>query len=152
MSKLKEKKCYDFCYCIDVLEHITENSKVILNLYHALKIGGYLYIHIPNKTQHRIFPRLFFKETEEWAKGEHIGKLYNLVELKKLVISTSFEIIKAQNTFGFFGKLAWEIDMIIHKKIILKILLVPFLRILAHLELFFEDEKGNGMIILARKL
>lgn len=148
---LKEYSFYDLCYSIDVLEHISKNYKVMFNLYRALKAGGYLFLHIPNKLQRRILSKKFFIEHESWGKKEHIGEMYSVRELRKILIAVGFEIIASRETFGFFGRLAWEIDIIVHKKIILKILVMPFLKILSYLDLFFELEEGNGMIIIAKK-
>lgn len=152
LLQLKESNYYDFCYCIDVLEHISENYNALFNLYRALKPGGYLFLHIPNKLQRRILPKKYFIEQETWGKKEHIGEGYSFRGLKKVLVSFGFKIISSQETFGFFGKLAWEIDIIIHKKTVVKFFLMPILKIIAYLELFNSNiEKGNGILILAIK-
>lgn len=75
LLKLEDEYTYDFIYCIDVLEHIPNNVKVMDNFYEALKDGGYLYLHMPcDIGKGRIFPDKFFAEFNEWASEEHIGE------------------------------------------------------------------------------
>lgn len=150
---LKESNYYDFCYSIDVLEHISGNYNVLLNFYRALKPGGYLLLHIPNKFQRRIFSKKYFMEQKRWGESEHIGELYSITDLKKILTSIGFKTVTSQETFGFFGKLAWEIDIIIHKKTILKLFLMPILKLIAFVELFNKNiQNGNGILILATKI
>lgn len=58
--------------------------------------------------------------------------------------------------FGYWGNLAWEIGMICSssnvKKMILKPLLRPFVIVLSYLELHGHNRKGNGLLLLARKI
>lgn len=98
---------YDLIYSIDVLEHIPGNQKVVHNFYRALKMGGYLYLHTPNRIQgRRFFPIKLFKKFDAWVKDEHIGDSYTLDELKQTVSGCGFEIINAQYTFGKIGQFA----------------------------------------------
>jgi len=149
---LEENNYFDFCYSIDVLEHILGNYSVLLNFYRALKPGGYLFLHVPNKLQIRILSKKYFIEHKEWGKKEHIGELYSFRELKRVLISVGFKIVSSHETFGFWGRLAWEIDIIFHKNTLLAIFLMPVLKIIACLELLGSNiEKGNGILVLAVK-
>lgn len=151
LSKLKENKYYDFCYCIDVLEHILGNRKVLDNIYKTLKNGSYFYLHIPNNIQRRIFPKRYFFKSEKLAKEEHTGEIYSKVDLKKMLESAGFKIIVLKETFRFFGRITWEIDRITDNLIILKIILMPIMKVFAHLELYFGEKDGNGLLVLAQK-
>ena len=150
LLKLEKENYYNFCLCIDVLEHIPENYKVLENIYRALKYGGYFYLHIPGKDKKRIFPKRFFKAFNNWEKEEHIGVMYTLKELKDIMSSIGFEIIKTRRTFGFFGSFAWEIDRITDRFRIVKIVLMPLLKIFGHLDVIFS-KKGANILILAIK-
>ena len=150
LLNLEEENSYDFCLCIDVLEHISENRRALEKIYRALRVDGYFYLHTPSKNQSRIFPARFFKEFDEWEKEEHIGEMYNLKELLEEIMAIGFKIIEARETFGFFGKLAWEIDRITDKYIVLKIILMPLLKLFAYLDIKFA-KKGGGILILAMK-
>jgi 2-polyprenyl-3-methyl-5-hydroxy-6-metoxy-1,4-benzoquinol methylase len=60
-GKLDEHNCYDFIWCIDVLEDILDNRRVVESFYRALKPGGYLYLHIPyDSSGKRIYREQYF--------------------------------------------------------------------------------------------
>lgn len=101
LLKLEDENYYYFWLSIDVLEHIPENNKVLENIYKALKVGGYFYLHTPTKDERRIFPEGFFREFDDWTKEEHIGEMYKLEGLKDVMSSIGFEIIEARETFCF---------------------------------------------------
>ncbi len=150
LLKLKQENYYNLIYSIDVLEHIKENKKVLENIYRALEPGGYFYLHMPAKKQVRILPEKFFKNFENWAKEEHIGEMYKLEELNEIVSYIGFEIVESRETFSRFGSFAWEIDRITDKHIILKILLMPLLKLFGYLDIWFLG-KGNGILIISTK-
>lgn len=150
LLKLGDQNCYDFCLNIDVLEHISQSYKVLQNIYRALKVGGYFYPHTPRKNESRILPKRFFKEFDHWAKEEHVGQMYELEELKNIMISIGFEIVETRETFGFFGSFAWEIDRITDKYLFFKVILMPLLKLFAHFDVKFS-RRGNGILILAMK-
>ncbi|KAF5434013.1 2-polyprenyl-3-methyl-5-hydroxy-6-metoxy-1,4-benzoquinol methylase [Candidatus Methanophagaceae archaeon] len=152
LLELKDKDTYDFVYCIDVLEHIPNNTQVIERFYQALKNGGYLYLHMPYDIgKKRIFPDKFFAEFNTWAEEEHIGGQYTLDEMKSILHKIGFEIIAAENTFGFMGELAWELDRVTDKRIALKIFLMPLLKLLGQVSVNIKHTSGN-ILVLARKL
>lgn len=71
--------------------------------------------------------------------------------MKNIFRSTGFTIIEAHNTFGFCGKLAWELDRITDGRSILKTLLMPLLKVFAHFDLKFPKHTGNGILVLGMK-
>ncbi len=152
LLKLEDKAVYDFIYCIDVLEHIPNNLKVIQNFYQALKNGGYLYIHIPYDVGKRyIFPDKFFEEFNKWSKHKHIGKQYTLSEMTFNLQKIGFKIINAEYTFGFLGELAWELDRVTDKHSLLKVFLMPLLKVLGQSSVKVKHKSGN-VLVLAQKL
>jgi len=138
------------CLSIDVLEHIPGNIRVLKNIYKALKPNGYFYLHMPSRVQKRIFPEKLFIEFEDWTREEHIGEMYKLEELVGIITSIGFEVIEARRTFDFLGKFAWEVDRITDRSPFLKIISMPLLKFLSHLDVRFSRE-GNGILILCRK-
>lgn len=151
LLELEKENHYDFCYNIDVLEHIPNNQKVLENIYKSLKTGGYFFLHMPSKnTDERIFPKRFFRDFDKWLEEEHIGEMYDLKELEKIMDSIGFKMIKTCETFGFLGSFAWEIDRVTDKCKLLKVVLAPLLKFIAHLDVKFS-KKGKGILILARK-
>lgn len=152
LLQLSEKDHYDLCLCIDVLEHIPKNRKVMENIYQALKPGGYFYLHMPRpeKYDRRRFPKRFYKKFDKFAAKEHIGERYSLEEIRNILKSTGFTIIKAHCTFNFWGRFAWELDTIIDKKII-KILLMPLLKIFVYADLWLPKSNKGAVLIIAMK-
>ena len=152
LLQLSEKNYYDLCLCIDVLEHIPGNRKVMKNIYRALKPGGYFYLHMPRpeKYDRRMFPKKFYKGFDSWVKEEHSGERYSLLEIQNILKYIGFTIIKAHCTFNFWGRLAWEIDTVISKKE-LKILLMPILKIFVYADLWFPKSDKAAVLVIARK-
>ena len=139
---------YDFIYCIDVLEHIPDNLKVLKNFYRALKKNGYLYAHIPyDVNKKRIFPERFFVKFNEWKNKEHIGKQYSLYELMSILEKMGFEIVEAKHTFGSLGQLAWELDRMTDDKIILKIMSMPLLKFFAQIAVRCNHKSGSTLVM-----
>ena len=79
LIQLSEERRYDFCLCIEVLEHIPGNRRALENIFRSLKPGGYFYLHMPDdKHDRRILPEKLFRQFDEWAQDEHIGEQYTL--------------------------------------------------------------------------
>jgi len=151
LLKLEDKYTYDFIYCIDVLEHIPNNVKVMQNFYEALKYGGYLYLHMPcDIGKECIFPDQFLAEFNRLASKEHIGEQYPLNEIKSILQKIGFKIIEVEYTFGFPGELAWELDRITDRKIALKVLLMPLTKLLGQIAVMSKLKRGN-VLVLAKK-
>ncbi len=106
---------------------------------------------MPGKFHKRVFSKRFFREFDSRIKEEHVGEMYTLEELVNIMSSIGFKIFKACGTFNFFGKIAWEVDRITDKWTVLKIFLMPLLKLFAHLDLYLPKRKGNGILILGIK-
>lgn len=147
-KKVNGKPNYDLIVNIDVLEHIDNYKQVIKNFHKLLRTAGFLYIHTPQPHQKRIF-----KSLKKWAHEDHIHEGYTpddlVLELKK----NGFKIISKKETFGFFGKLAWELNHISLKKgFVVSGILYPFLFAISLLDLAYENSEGLGTSILAQKV
>lgn len=147
ITKTNDKEKYDLIVCIDVLEHIHDYELVLRNFSKLLKSDGYLYIHVPQPNQKRLFSSLKNWHHEDHA---HEGIAKNVLEsaLKKL----GFKIIESKETFGFFGKLAWELNHImLSKSFVLAGIIFPFIYILALLDLLWKNKNGLGIAVLVKK-
>lgn len=151
LLQLAASEKFDFIYCIDVLEHIRDNPKVMLNFYQALNCGGYLFLHMPDdREKRRIFPERFFQEFDRWADHEHIGEQYTLPELSHRLSQAGFSILLARNTFGLAGQLAWELDRMTNRRWRTKVILMPFLKLLARISVHTRPRRGS-VLVLAQK-
>ena len=138
---------YDLIINIDVLEHIRDYKKVLKNFYSTLLPKGYLYIHTPQPKQKRLF-----KNLEKWHHEDHVREGFEPKELRQELEKLGFKIILVRETFGFFGKLSWELNHIfLSKNFILSGLTYPILIAISQLDLFFPNRNGLGTAILAQK-
>lgn len=147
ITKVQEKSAFDFIVTIDVLEHLEDYTTALKNFHRLLRKDGLLYIHVPQPHQKRILYSL-----REWHHEDHvregIGRKMLEFKLKKL----GFNILVSRETFGFFGKLAWELNHItLTKNFILAGLLFPALYILALIDERLENTHGLCMAVLAQK-
>lgn len=146
-KKTTKKDLYDLIVSIDVLEHIENYKDVLKNFSTMLTSHGYLYIHTPQPEQKRIFKRM-----KKWSHEGHVHEGYTPQELEETLKKLGFKILERQQTFGFFGKLAWELNHMSFKKgFIVSGLLYPLLYPLAGLDLTFANSNGLGTAILAQK-
>jgi 2-polyprenyl-3-methyl-5-hydroxy-6-metoxy-1,4-benzoquinol methylase len=146
-KKIKKKMNYDLIINTDVLEHINDYKGVLKNFYAQLSKNGYLYIHTPQINQKRIIG--FF---EKWQHEDHVREGFEPKILKSDLEKLGFKIVVVQETFGYFGKLAWELNhLTLMKSFVLAGLFFPFFYCLAKFDLLFDNKEGLGIAILARK-
>lgn len=147
LTKIQKKAAYDLIVTIDVLEHIKNYGLVLKNFYQLLRTNGYLYIHVPQPDQKRIFSSF-----KKWRHDDHVREGITKNELKQSLHELGFRIIVERETFGFFGKFAWELNhLTLSKSFILAGITFPFLFVLANLDRSFKNKDGLGVAILARK-
>lgn len=146
-KKTTKKNLYDLIVSIDVLEHIENYKDVLKNFSSLLTPGGYLYIHTPQPEQKRIFKRM-----KKWSHEGHVHEGYTPQELAETLSKLGFKVLEKQETFGFFGKLAWELNHMSFKKgFVVSGLIYPLLYPLAGLDLARNNSNGLGTAILAQK-
>jgi 2-polyprenyl-3-methyl-5-hydroxy-6-metoxy-1,4-benzoquinol methylase len=149
---------FDFTICIDVLEHIPDDRKVIANLYNSLKPGGYFLMHSPS---------IYSEEDagdEESFVDEHARTGYSKEEITEKMETAGFTAIDVAYTYGRKGHLAWvyliKYPMMWLTK--MKLWALPFLMLyyipilpvslfLMQLDMSDDNEWGTGVYALARK-
>lgn len=148
---------FDFIVCIDVLEHIEEDVKVMQNLQMSLKDGGYFLMHSPSH---------YSKEDadeEDSFVGEHARPGYSKEEITLKLKSVGFGSVIPHYTYGFWGHLAWILSvkwpMIWFNKLklfaVIPLLfyypiLMPFCLIMNAADLFTKNKKGTGIYAFAK--
>ena len=141
------KQKYDLIVNVDVLEHIKDYRKVLKIFYKQLSSKGFLYIHTPQPNQERIFSQL-----KKWHHEDHVREGFMVKELIKELVDFKFKVIVVKQTFGFFGKLAWEINhILLEKSFVLAGLFYPLLIVLSVIDTMVDNKKGLGIAILAQK-
>lgn len=159
LLEFSTKTNFDFIICIDVLEHIDEDVKVMQNLQSCLKEGGYFLMHSPSHYSEED------ADEDDSFVGEHARPGYSKEEITKKLKSAGFDFVKPHYTYGFWGHKAWILSvkwpMIWFNKIkllaVIPLLIyypivLPFCLLMNLTDLFAKNEKGNGVYALARKV
>lgn len=147
ITKISNSAVYDLAVCIDVLEHIHDYELALNNFSKLLKSGGYLYIHVPQPNQKRIFNSL-----KDWHHEDHAHEGIAKKELENKLAELEFKIIVSMETFGFFGKLSWELNHImLSKSFIIGGIIFPLLYVIARIDLWQRNKNGLGVAILLQK-
>ncbi|MBU2614562.1 MAG: class I SAM-dependent methyltransferase [Elusimicrobia bacterium] len=141
--RLKEKNI-DSIVCVNVLEHIEDDTKALENMYKILQPGGKLLVFVP------ALPLLYgsldknLDHFRRYSKKELVDKL----EKQKFTI----EKVKYNNFVGVFG---WFINSrILGRKefpILQPIIFDKFIPIITKIEKLFKIPFGMNLLIIANK-
>ncbi len=149
---------FDFAICVDVLEHIEEDEKVIQNINRSLQSGGYFLMHSPS---------IYSEEDadgDESFVDEHARPGYSKSDIRDKLEKSGFTVLDVAYTYGTKGHLAWELiikyPMLWLNKIklwalpVMAIYYIPVLPLsltLMALDIRDENERGAGIYALAQK-
>lgn len=151
---------FDLILCIDVLEHIPQDKRLIELFYAALKSQGRLLIVVPASPQRRICKFLTHTRYGMTPKRfGHVREGYTMEQIKSLLATEGFRIEKGIYSFGTLGSLAYEIFYIAQLRPIFFIIFSPLYFLLVHPILLFlmyldrlkRHRIGNGIIVIAKK-
>ncbi len=147
ITKTTKKTTYNLIVSIDVLEHVENYIIVLRNFHQLLRKNGILYIHVPQPNQKRIFGPL-----RHWHHKDHVREGISKETLEKALTKIGYDVIVSRETFGLFGKLAWELNhWMLTKNFILAGMAFPFLYVIASLDLCWKNKNGLGVAILTKK-
>ncbi len=147
ITKTSNKTAYDLAVCIDVLEHIHDYELALRNFSKLLKSKGCLYIHVPQPNQKRIFSSL-----KNWHHEDHAHEGISKNELENRLKKLGFKIIVSMETFGFFGKLSWELNHImLSKSFVVAGIIYPLLYVIAKIDLWINNKNDLGIAVLVKK-
>ncbi|RPI31273.1 MAG: class I SAM-dependent methyltransferase, partial [Chloroflexota bacterium] len=92
-----EAEKYDLILCTQVLEHVPDPRTVLKEFYRVLKEGGALWVSAPLfYTEHQV-PYDFYRYTQ--------------YGFKHLLEEAGFQIERVERLEGYYGTLAYEMDM-----------------------------------------
>lgn len=156
ITELNSENRYDLILCIDVLEHIANQEKVLLNFGRALKRNGKVFIHIPLERYRP--PPLFkhLKDFRKWAEEEHVNDMLRKNDFHHLVAQSGLDILNSRPTFRYFsGEMAVSLfELFMAKRLIHRLIqgiLLPVCRICCYIDLLHEGSKGFAVAVLAQK-
>lgn len=158
LLQLNKHEVYNFAICVDVLEHIVEDKRVIKNIANALQPGGYFLMHSPS-----IYSEEDAGEEDSFV-GEHARTGYSKSDIRAKIEAAGLTPVEIEYTYGPKGHLAWRMliqyPMLWMNKISLwalplmaiwYIVALPVGLILMKLDMNEPIEKGTGIYALAKK-
>lgn len=158
LLEFSSDKKFDMAVCIDVLEHIEEDVKVMRNISATLKPGGYFLMHSPSHYSEED------GDEDDTFVGEHARPGYSKQEITEKLEAAGLKPENVQYTYGFWGHKAWVLSvkwpMIWFNKIGLAAsiplviyypVVMPFCLLMNFADLYTRNEKGNGVYALAKK-
>lgn len=138
------KKTFETIVCINVLEHIKDDSKALKNIYNLLSEGGFLVLLVP---AHQFLYNLIDRSIGHYRR-------YQKEDIKRLIKTVGFELIKIRE-LNFLGSLGWFIagklfrdGEVSENKIKLFNIISP---IFLSVENIFEPPIGTSILVIARK-
>lgn len=158
LLQFKSDQSFDMAICIDVLEHIQEDVRVMKNISTHLKQGGYFLMHSPSHYSEED------GDEEDSFVGEHARPGYSKEEISEKLKKAGLEPETVHYTYGFWGHKAWVLSvkwpMIWFNKLglfaalpllIYYPVVMPFCLLMNLADLYTKNEKGNGVYALAKK-
>ena len=112
-----------------------------------LKPNGFLYLHTPQPIQIRILKRFC-----SWHHQDHVREGFTPAGLVDALTELGFTTVDVRQTFGGFGRLAWELNhLTLAWSTWLGAAAFPLLYLLARIDLFLRNRTGLGVSLLAEK-
>lgn len=143
---------FDLIVCIDILEHIENDSLALKKLYKSLSENGVLILHVP--ALYRRFP--LFKKHLNFDVPSHVRHGYEIDEIDSKIRKTGFQINQIGYTYGFFETLSNNISYMItgakKNNKLLYAFAFPILNLLSLIGRNARPKKlGAGIYIVAKK-
>lgn len=139
---------FDKIVCVDVLEHIPTDNKVVAEFSRILKENGEVLVHVPNLKRYN---RMNMKEKQRSLKLEksygHVRSGYTLNQLIYLFKKNSIQIYDYTYTFGFWSQIAGKLSSIFKDSVII----FPLLLLLALIDKPSKTNEYNGGILVKGK-
>ena len=152
------KKLYDLVLCVDVMEHIHEDVKVLKNISAAMKPESTFIMHSPSH-----YAEDDAGEDDSFV-GEHARPGYSKDEISAKLREAGLEPVELKYTYGWAGHTAWVMlikwPMLWINKIgkIALLLMLPWYAItlipgllLMSIDMIGDHSKGTGILVVAKK-
>jgi SAM-dependent methyltransferase len=150
---------FDFILSVDVMEHIEDDRGVFRHFERVLRPGGMVLINTPSDLGGSDVQ----DDDDESFIEEHVRDGYNLDELEAKLREAGLEPIRSIYTYGPYGSAAWR--MLIKHPIrwlganraayllvpLYYAVALPIGALLNALDVRRHNERGTGLLVLARK-
>jgi SAM-dependent methyltransferase len=159
LVRLRDKDQYNIILCVDVMEHIHDDTAVFSNFHFALKQNGILLISTPSdkggSDVHGYDEHSFI--------DEHVRDGYGMEEIRNKLLKAGFQKVSVSYTYGAPGNVSWKLSMkypikILNRSKLFFIILpfyylvtFPFALILNFFDLRATHKTGTGLLVTAYK-
>lgn len=148
---LNAKDTFDLAICIDILEHIEDDTKAISMIRQCLKPGGYALFHVPG-----LYRRwMFFGRKQNFDVKGHVRPGYTLEDIAAKITREGFAIKEAHYTYGWLETVTNNMSYLItgadHRNKHFYALAFPLLNALAFLGQWSRPTWGAGVVVVAEK-
>ncbi len=164
LTTFGEEEKYDLILCVDVMEHIEEDEKVLQNFHRALKKGGMLLISTPSDQGGSDVHHHEHDEGEAHSFiDEHVRDGYGVEEIKDKMLRAGFSKVSVYYQYGPAGRLGWKLSMK-YPIVMLNasylffavlpfyyLLTYPFVLVLNYLDVKGKHSTGTGLVAKAWK-
>lgn len=117
-------KTFNKIICIEVIEHIRNDTKLIKKFSSLLKKNGILVFSTSHKENWgRQKEKEFFQGVK---KGEHVRSGYEFKELKNILEKNSFKILKYDLYYQYFSRIVIKIQQKLYKNNLVLLNLITF--------------------------
>jgi len=107
LTGMDKNESYDLVLCVDVLEHIEDDRKVMENICQALRPGGVLLISTPSDQGGSDVHH----DQDESFIEEHVRDGYGMGEIREKLTTAGFSEVNVRYSYGRPGKLSWKLSM-----------------------------------------
>jgi len=135
---------HDVVTCVDVLEHVSDDTGFVAKLFSATASGGRLLLHVP-----ALVKRRYLADFPEQA--DHVRPGYDAETLARLLRNAGFNEVHVRPTFGPLGTLGWEGFALARQGNAIARILLPFWYMCAALDSVKIPQRGNGLLAVARR-
>jgi ubiquinone/menaquinone biosynthesis C-methylase UbiE len=150
-EELMAKQQYDLIICIDALEHISDDLGLLVKIREALRPGGFVVLHVPRRRHHQW---RWIKAFSEHTVDGHVGEEYEEDEFRQLIERAGFRIREFRQTFGRWGEVSFELNMLMWKKRwlrnILALLTYPVAVPIGYADTRRPPDRGNAFLAAAQ--
>ena len=157
LTVMNEQNIYDLILCVDVMEHIEDDVRVLKNFSRSLRSEGVLLISTPSDQGGS---DVNDNHTESFIE-EHVRDGYNISEIREKLKSAGFNLIDARYSYGRPGKISWKLSMkypiimLGMSKLfylilpVYYILIFPIALVLNFFDIRIKHNSGTGLIVRA---
>lgn len=158
LHNLKYHEKFDLVLCVDVLEHIEDDDKVLKNFYNSLKKEGKLLVHSPVSDSAEV------KKKANFSVDEHYRQGYSASEIKEKFFNSGLVPETLAYTYGTAGYFAWNIGVRVPLSFICRSnkiwffllffylpLIFPLFLILNLADFVFPVKRGKGILVVGKK-